>query len=207
LPIKRPLFPESAFGRFSLFKLKPVSLQRLLVNCLIIKIARYTYQNSRAIPMSIFFLPVLFNAQQFESLTTGDIRRRIQSSIVPGVTFSHVLDGYDIGSFRVETEPERPVGSIVDYLYERLPSEATDHPNLVDLVSLLAKLTDKEGNLAEVTDHFYLGYLTAEEVVRLRGYLEQCSFSTLQTLTEISAMVKILAVAGEHQTGLLYAQT
>lgn len=156
--------------------------------------------------MSIFFLPVLFNAQRFESLVSGDIRRRIQSSIVPGVSFSHILDGYDIGSFRVETEPERPVGSIVDYLYERLPSEAADHSDLADLIALLGKLTDKEGNLAEATDHLYLGYLTAPEVVQLRGYLERCSFSTLQTLTEISAMVKILAVAEEHETGLLYAQ-
>jgi hypothetical protein len=157
--------------------------------------------------MSIFFLPVLFNAQRFESLATGDIRRRIQSSIVPGVFFTRVLDGYDIGSFRVETEPERPVGSIVDYLHEKLPSEAADHPDLADLLSLLGKLTDRQGALAEATDHMYLGYLNAEEVVRLRGHLERCSFSTLQTLTEISAMVKILDVAERHQTGLLYSQT
>jgi hypothetical protein len=156
--------------------------------------------------MSIGYRPALFDAQRFESLTSGDILRRIRFAIMPGRHFSSEIDGYDIRSFRVEEDPHTPIGSIVDYLFDRLPREDQDHPDLPELLTLLGKLTERHGSLAAETDYIYLGYLNAGEVSALRRHLERCSFSTDRTLVELSAMVKILAIAEEHGTGLIFSQ-
>ncbi len=156
--------------------------------------------------MSIGYRPALFDAQRFESLTSGDILRRIQFAILPGRHFTPEIDGFDIRSFRVEEEPRTPIGSIVDYLFDRLPGENQDHPDLAELTALLGKLTERHGSLVAETDYIYLGYLKADEVITLRKHLERCNFSTDRTLLELSAMVKILAVAEEHGSGLIFSQ-
>jgi hypothetical protein len=156
--------------------------------------------------VSIGFHPDLFNADQFQSLKKGDIFRRIRSAIVPGRHFSGVFDGYDIVSFRVEEEPYRPVGSIVDYLFEHLPMENPANPDLPKMILLLGSLTERYGNLAGETDNLYLGYLSADEVTLLRSQLERCAYDTLQTKNEKAAMVKILSIAEQHGTGLIYSQ-
>jgi hypothetical protein len=157
--------------------------------------------------MSIFFRPDLFDAEQFQALIKGDIFRRIRASIVPGRHFSAALDGYDITSFRVEEESDHPVGSLVDYLFERLPLEAAANPELPKLIPLLGRLTERYGNLADETDHIFLGYLTAAEAATLRGQLERCGYETVQTFYEKSALMKILSVAEEHGTGLILSQS
>jgi hypothetical protein len=156
--------------------------------------------------MSIGFHPDLFNAERFQSLQTGDILRRIRASIVPGRHFPALIDGYDIISFRVEEEPYRPVGSLVDYLSDHLPIEDSANPDLAEMVLLLQNLTERHGNLARETGSEYLGYLTAGEVTILRGQLERCGFETAQTMNEKTAMVKILAIAERHGTGLIFSQ-
>ncbi len=156
--------------------------------------------------MSICFHPDLFNAAQFISLKKGDIFRRIRASILPGNHFSGALDGYDIISFRVEEDPYLPVGSFVDYLFEHLPMENSQNPDLPKIILLLGNLTERYGNLASETDNIYLGYLTAEEVKTLRGQLEGCKYDTLQTKYEKAALEKILSVAEDHRTGLILSQ-
>ncbi len=156
--------------------------------------------------MSIGFLPALFDAKRYQSLAKGDIRRRIQFSILPGKYFARDIDGYDIASFRFEEEPYRPVGSIVDYLFDHLPEEAPRHPGLPKTILLLGKLTERYGNLADATDANYLGFLTAEEVVLLRAQLEACPYDTFRTMEEKNAMVKILSVAERNGTGLILSQ-
>jgi hypothetical protein len=156
--------------------------------------------------MSICFHPDLFDAERFQSLQKGDILRRIRASIIPGRNFPARIDGYDIVSFRVEEQPYRPVGSIVDYLTEHLPDEDSANPDLPEMVNLLKALTERHGNLARETDCTYLGYLTAGEVSLLRGQLERCGFETAQTMNEKSAMVKILAIAERSGTGLIFSQ-
>ncbi|MFN2298211.1 MAG: hypothetical protein ACK2UB_05135 [Anaerolineales bacterium] len=156
--------------------------------------------------MSICFHPALFDADRFESLKKGDILRRIRSSIVPGRHFPGAIDGYDIISFRVEEDTSRPLGSIVDYLFEHLPIENADHPDLPKMILLLGRMTERYGNLAEQTDNLYLGYLSAEEVTLLRSQLERCRYDTYQTMTERAAMVKILIVAERHKSGLILSQ-
>jgi hypothetical protein len=156
--------------------------------------------------MSIGYRPALFDAQRFESLSNGDIQRRIRCAILPGRHFSSEIDGFDIRSFRMQAEPRTPIGSIVDYLYDRLPGENPDNPDLAEALGLLGKLTERHGALAAETDYIYLGYLNAGEVATLRRRLEGCSFSTDRTLVELAAMVKILAVAEEHGTGLIFSQ-
>ena len=156
--------------------------------------------------MSINFHPDLFNAEQFKSLKKGDIFRRIRASIIPGKHFPGMIDGYDISSFRVEEEPYRPVGSIVDYLIDYLPQEDSTNPALPQVILLLGSLTERMGNLAAETDNLYLGYLSAEEVTTLRDHLERCAYDTLQTKNEKAAMVKILNVADQHGTGLIFSQ-
>jgi hypothetical protein len=156
--------------------------------------------------MSIGFHPALFDAQRYQSLAKGDIHRRIQFSIRPGNFFSRDIDGYDIASFRFEEDPYRPVGSIVDYLFDHLPGEAANYPGLPKTILLLAKLTERYGNLAEVTDAIYLGYLNAEEVALLRAQLETCPYDTIRTMDEKNAMVKILSIAEQKRTGLLLSQ-
>jgi hypothetical protein len=156
--------------------------------------------------MSIGFQPALFDAQRYQSLTKGDIHRRIQFSILPGKFFSREIDGYDIASFRFEQEPYHPVGSIVDYLFDHLPGEAADFPGLPKTMLLLGKLTERYGNLAEMTDAIYLGYLNAEEVAFLRAQLDACPYDTLRTMDEKNAMVKILFVAEQKGMGLILSQ-
>jgi hypothetical protein len=156
--------------------------------------------------MSIGFHPALFDAERFQSLAKGDIRRRIQFSIRPGKFFSRDIDGYDIASFRFEEEPYRPVGSLVDYLFDHLPEESPDHPGLPKTILLLSKLTERYGNLADATDATYLGYLNAEEVILLRTHLEACPYDTFRTMEEKGAMVKILSVAERNGTGLILSQ-
>jgi hypothetical protein len=156
--------------------------------------------------MSICFHPDLFDAERFKSLLKGDILRRIRASIVPGRNFPAMIDGYDIISFRVEEEPYRPVGSIADYLTEHLPTEDSANPDLSEMILLLRNLTERYGNLAGETDSEYLGYLTAGEVTVLRDQLERCGFETAQTMNEKTAMVKILAIAERHGTGLIFSQ-
>lgn len=156
--------------------------------------------------MSISFQPALFDAERFQSLKKGDLLRRIRAAILPGRHFSAAIDGYDIVSFRVEEDPYRPVGSIVDYLFEHLPLENSDNPDLPKMILLLGNLTERYGNLAGKTDNLYLGYLTAGEVTLLRGQLERCRYDTYQTMTERAAMVKILTVAERHEAGLILSQ-
>jgi hypothetical protein len=156
--------------------------------------------------MSISYHPDLFNALQFISLKKGDIFRRIRSSIIPGNFFAEIIDGYDIVSFRVEEDPYLPVGSFVDFLFEHLPMENSENPEIPKIIPLLGNLTERYGNLAGETDNIYLGYLTAEEVTTLRGQLERCRFDTLQTKYEKDALVKILSVAEDHGTGLILSQ-
>ncbi|MBN2084829.1 MAG: hypothetical protein JW748_06350 [Anaerolineales bacterium] len=156
--------------------------------------------------MSICFHPDLFDAERFQSLQKGDILRRIRASIIPGRNFPATVDGYDILSFRVEEEPYRPIGSIVDYLAEQLPEEDAANPDLAEMTLLLRNLTERHGNLARETDSTYLGYLTAGEVRLLRGQLERCGFETAQTMNEKTAMVKILAIAERRGTGLIFSQ-
>jgi len=156
--------------------------------------------------MSIGFHPDLFDAGRFQLLQKGEITRRIRASIVPGKNFPDLIDGYDIISFRVEEDPYRPAGSLVDYLYDHLPVEDFDNPNLSELLQLLGNLTERHGNLAGETDHVYLGYLTAAEVSLLRSRLELSRCDTPQTIGERDAMVKILAVAEKRGTGLIFSQ-
>jgi hypothetical protein len=156
--------------------------------------------------MSIGFHPALFDAQRYQSLAKGDINRRIQFSILPGKYYSREINGYDISSFRFEEEPYRPVGSIVDYLFDHLPEEAPNYPDLPKLILLLGKLTERYGNLADDTDAVYLGYLNSEEVVLLRGQLEECPYDTLRTMEEKNAMVQILSVAAGKGAGLILSQ-
>jgi hypothetical protein len=157
-------------------------------------------------PMSICFHPDLFNDAQFTSLKKGDIFRRIRASILPGKYYSGTIDGYDIVSFRVEEDPYRPVGSLVDYLYEHLPLENSQNPDLPKIMPLLGNLTERHGNLAGETDSIYLGYLTAGEVTTLRKQLAHCRWDTLQTKHEATALVKILSIAEEHGSGLILSQ-
>jgi hypothetical protein len=98
------------------------------------------------------------------------------------------------------------VGSLVDYLFERLPTEDPSNPDLPKMILLLGALTERYGNLAGETDNVYLGYLTAAEVRLLRGQLERCAYDTLQTMNERNAMVKILRVAERRGTGLILSQ-
>jgi hypothetical protein len=156
--------------------------------------------------MSIGFHPALFDADRYQSLAKGDIHRRIQFSIRPGKFYSREIDGYDIASFRFEEEPYRPVGSIVDYLFDHLPEEAPHHPGLPKTMLLLGKLTERYGNLAEATDSIYLGYLNAREVILLRTQLAACPYDTFRTMEEKNAMVKILSVAERNGTGLILSQ-
>lgn len=156
--------------------------------------------------MSIGFYPALFDAQRYQSLVKGDINRRIQFSILPGSYFPGEIDGYDIASFRYEEEPYRPVGSIVDFLFDHLPEEAPQYPELPKLILLLGKLTERYGNLADDTDAVYLGYLNSEEVVLLRRQLEECPYDTFRSMEEKNAMVKILSVAAGRGTGLILSQ-
>jgi hypothetical protein len=156
--------------------------------------------------MSICYHPALFDADQFKSLKKGDVVRRIRASIVPGRHFADAIDGYDIVSFRVEEDPYRPVGSLVDFLFEHLPTEDPSNPELAKMILLLGALTERYGNLADETDNVYLGYLTADEVKLLRGQLERCAYDTLQTLNERNALVKILRVAERRGTGLILSQ-
>jgi hypothetical protein len=157
--------------------------------------------------MSISFHADLFDAEQFQTLKKGDIFRRIRASIVPGRPIGAAVDGYDIISFRVEEDPYRPVGSLVDYLYERLPNEAADNPDLPEMIPLLGRLTERHGNLAAETDYIFLGYLTAPEAATLRGLLERCTYETVQTFNEKSALIKILGVAEEKGMGLILSQS
>jgi hypothetical protein len=156
--------------------------------------------------MSICFHPFLFNDARFASLKKGDIFRRIRASILPGKHFSDAIDGYDIISFRVEEDPYRPVGSLFDYLFERLPLENPGNPALPKILPLLGNLTERYGNLARQTDNIYLGYLTAEEVILLRQQLGRCTYDTVQTKTETDALAKILSVAEQHGAGLILSQ-
>jgi hypothetical protein len=156
--------------------------------------------------MSIGFHADLFDADRFQSLQKGDIFRRVRASIVPGRYFPDAIDGYDIVSFRVEEDPYRPVGSIVDFLFEHLPTEDSKNPELPKMILLLGNLTERYGNLAGKTDNLYLGYLTAAEVIMLRGQLERCAYDTLQTMNEKAALVKILGIAERHGAGLIYSQ-
>lgn len=156
--------------------------------------------------MSIVFHLALFDAKRYQSLAKGDIHRRIQFSIPPGNYFSRDIDGYDIASFRFEQEPYRPVGSIVDYLFNHLPDEAPDFPGLTRMILLLGKLTERYGNLADATDAIYLGFLNPDEVILLRMQLEQCPYDTFRTMEEKNAMGKILAVAENKGMGLILSQ-
>jgi len=156
--------------------------------------------------MSIGYHPDLFDADRFQSLQKGEIARRIRASIVPGKNFPALIDGYDIISFRVEEDPYRPVGSLVDFLYDHLPVEDFDNPDLLEILRLLGNLTERHGNLGGETDHLYLGYLTAAEVTLLRSRLELSKCDTLQTIGERDAMVKILAIAEKRGTGLIFSQ-
>jgi len=156
--------------------------------------------------MSIIFHPALFDAKRFQSLAKGDLQRRIQFAIPPGNTFGRDIDGYDISSFRFEQEPYRPVGSIVDYLFDHLPDEAPTFPGLARMILLLGKLTERYGNLADATDAIYLGFLNAEEVALLRAQLEQCPYDTYRTMEEKNALGKILAVAENQGMGLILSQ-
>jgi hypothetical protein len=170
-----------------------------------------TYTCRKSLPdgnlMAIGFHPALFDAERFQSLAKGDIRRRVKFSIRPGKFFSREIDGYDIASFRFEEEPYRPVGSIVDYLFDHLPEEAPNHPGLPKTILLLGKLTERYGNLADGTDAIYLGYLNAGEVILLRTQLAACPYDTFRTMEEKNAMVKILSVAERNGTGLIFSQT
>jgi hypothetical protein len=157
--------------------------------------------------MSISFRPDLFDAEQFQSLKKGDIFRRIRASIVPGRPFDEAVGDYDVVSFRVEEDPYRPVGSLIDYLYERLPNEAAADPELPEMIRLLGRLTERCGNLAGDTDHIFLGYLTAAEAATLRRQLEGCRYETIQTFNEKTALIKILRVAEEKGMGLLMSET
>jgi hypothetical protein len=125
---------------------------------------------------------------------------------VPGKNFPALIDGYDIISFRVEEDPYRPVGSLVDFLYDYLPVEDFDNPNLSEILQLLGNLTERHGNLAGETDQLYLGYLTAVEVTLLRSLLERSKCDSLQTMSERDAMVKILGIAEKRRTGLIFSQ-
>jgi hypothetical protein len=156
--------------------------------------------------MSIVFHLALFDAKRYQSLAKGDIHRRIQFSIPPGNYFSRDIDGYDIASFRFEQEPYRPVGSIVDYLFNHLPDEAPDFPGLTRMILLLGKLTERYGHLADATDAIYLGFLNPDEVILLRMQLEQCPYDTFRTMEEKNAMGKILAVAENKGMGLILSQ-
>ncbi len=156
--------------------------------------------------MSIVFRPALFDAKRYQSLLKGDIRRRIQFAIPPGNYFPRDIDGYDIASFRFEQEPYRPVGSIVDYLFDHLPEEVPNYPDLPRMILLLGKLTERHGNLAEATDSIYLGYLSPEEVILLRSQLTACPYETFRTMEEKDAMVKILSVAESNGMGLILSQ-
>jgi hypothetical protein len=156
--------------------------------------------------MSIVYHANLFHVDRFLSLEKGDISRRIRAAIVPGKHFPAEIDGHDVVSFRVEEDPYRPVGSLVDYLFDHLPMENPANPEIPKVILLLGRLTERYGNLAGKTDNEFLGYLTAEEVAQLRGQLERCAFDTLQTMKEKAAMVKILSIAEQHGTGLIFSQ-
>lgn len=157
--------------------------------------------------MSIGYRTALFDAQQFESLQKGDILRRIRFAIPPGRHFEDALDGYDISSLRVEEDPRRPIGSIVDLLLERLPLEDADYPGLPGLLDLLGKLTERHGVLVQETGYAYLGYLNAAEVTVLRSLLEGLESTSAITKAELSAMVKILSIAEQHHMGLILSQS
>ncbi len=156
--------------------------------------------------MSIVFHPALFDADRYQSLAKGDIHRRIQFAIPPGKPFARDIDGYDIASFRFEQDPYRPVGSIVDYLFDHLPEEAPNFPGLTRMILLLGKLTERYGNLADSTDAIYLGFLNAGEVSQLRTQLESCPYDTSRTMEEKNAMGKILALAEQKRMGLILSQ-
>jgi hypothetical protein len=167
----------------------------------------YLFQpDAGRIHMSIIFHPALFDAERYQSLAKGDIHRRIQFAIPPGNHFSRDIDGYDIASFRFEQDPYRPVGSIVDYLFDHLPEEAPNFPGLAQMLQLLGKLTERHGNLTGATDAIYLGFLSAGEVSLLRAQLERCPYDTYRTMEEKNAMGKILALAEQKGMGLILSQ-
>jgi hypothetical protein len=157
--------------------------------------------------MAIGFHPALFDAYRFESMQKGDLLRRIRFAILPGRHFDGLLDGYDISSLRIDEETGRPVGSLVDYLYDSLPFENGGCPDSPGLMDLLGRLTERHGSLVEETSGQYLGYLHAEEVILLQALLIAFQSASVQTRSEITAMREILAVAAQHGTGLLLVQS
>jgi len=155
--------------------------------------------------MSICFHPDLFDDAQFEK-TKGkqDIFHRISQAIVAGC-FGWGIDGYDIISYRIEENPYRPIGSLVDYLVEKLVVECPADLKREEILCLLSKLTERQGNLIKQAEVHYLGYLTAEEVVRSRMILEECPLQTARSVAEKAALLKILSKAEERRLGLIYS--
>ncbi len=151
--------------------------------------------------MSTYFHPSLFNAEAFERSTHSDIYERMAERWVEENPYKWHIDGYDIISFRVE------VGSIVDVLVAELPIESPNNVQAYKAVKLLRKLTWKFGNLCEQTEELFYGYLSGQEVKELHNLLQQSAATSEWTASEKVAMIKILAIAIEHNAGLLYRRS
>jgi hypothetical protein len=157
--------------------------------------------------MAIRFHPALFDAEKFEAIQKGDFLRRIRFAILPGRHFDGLLDGYDIGSMRVDEETGRAIGSLVDYLFDHLPFEAWDCPDLPGLIGLLGKLTERYGSLVEESGYQYLGYLRADEAAILQSLLAGFPEASEQTRKEILAMREILSIAERYGAGIIFSQS
>ena len=154
--------------------------------------------------MSIFYHPDLFDDIRFQKTEgSDDVFHRIAQAIVPGC-FDWGIDGYDIISYRIEEDPYRPIGSLVDTLIERLAVECPANPEQQEILSLLSNLTERGGNLIQQTGGPYLGYVTADEVVRLMRLLEGCSLQNTRSVAEKAALLKILSEAEKRSLGLIY---
>ncbi len=154
--------------------------------------------------MSIFFHPNLFDDARYQADDCLELYERISHAVVAN-QYGWEIDGYDIISFRIEERPYRPIGSLVDFLIERLPAECAGAENVPEALSLLGKITEGKGNLVEQTEGIYLGYLTAREVIRLGELLRELRLQTSRSTAEQAALIKILAIAQERGLGLIYS--
>jgi hypothetical protein len=157
--------------------------------------------------MGTYFHPSLFNAEAFERSTHSDIYECIAEGWVEEDPYGWHIDGYDIISVGawVDSSGREYTGSIVDFLVAKLPIESSNNMQAYKAVKLLRKLTWKFGNLYEKTEGMFYGYLSGQEVKELHSLLQQCFTTSEWTASGKVAMIKILAIATKHNSGLLYS--
>lgn len=170
--------------------------------------------------MTTLFHPHLFDAIAFRNSSHTDIYERIIAGLFREDPYGWEIDGYDIISVRVINNPQSShdtyeyIGSIVDFLLQKLPMETANFAQISTIIELLAKLTQQMGNLSQLTAGKFFGYLTQSEVQQLYQLLTACPIQIpwsettpveYRTNQEKLAMQKILAIACSYHTGLMYS--